>query len=129
MKKNSPQYRLLSRRNLLKNAALMALLAPVLRAMDARGGGPTSPRRVILLFQPNGPMVATGPASGSETNFTFHDWWKPLEPHRADGIFFSKLSATGSQIVPGDAAHNGLAEAHGLGGQTFAGYGTVPSDI
>jgi len=127
MKKNSSQHKLLSRRSLLKNAALMALLAPVLRATDARGGGSTAPRRVILIFQPNGPMVATGPASGSETQFALHDWWKPLEPHKADGIFFSNLSPTGSAIVPGPN-EGGTPNGHGLGGQTFAGYGTLQDD-
>jgi hypothetical protein len=120
MRKNALSYRLLSRRNLLKNAALMTILAPVLRATDARGDGPTAPRRVILVFQPNGPMVATGPASGSETDFTLHDWWKPLEAHKTDGIFLSNLATTGASVVPGNG--------HGLGGQLFSGYGVLPDD-
>lgn len=116
-----------TRRRLLKSAAWMGLLAPVLRLRDARSADPTAPRRLILMFSPNGPMVAAGPATGAETNFQLHDWWSPLERHKADGIFFSHLCPTGSGVVPGpnDGGH---AAGHGLGGQTFAGFGTMMSD-
>lgn len=106
--------RTLSRRSILSSTpALAALLAPVLRARDARAAG--SPRRVVLLFCPNGPIAATGPASGSENAFTLHDWWKPLERHKSHGIFLSHMAVTGSGVVSGDG--------HGLGGQILSGYG------
>ncbi len=108
-----------SRRDLLKNTALATLVAPVLRRRDALAA--TSPRRVILLYNGNGPMKAAGPASGTETSFTFHDWWKPLERHKADGIFLSHMAATGSGVVVGGG--------HGLGGQTLNGYGVAPGGI
>jgi hypothetical protein len=119
----SSTKRLLSRRNILQSAALAALLAPVMRWQDARADLPAAPRRVILIYSACGPMVVSGPASGSETNFTFKDWWKPLEPYKADGIFFSNLSSAGSKIAPGP--YNGVSGGHGLGGQCFAGYGTL----
>jgi hypothetical protein len=111
----SLQHRLLSRRGLLRNAGLMALLAPLLRKTEALGASTASPRRLVLVYQPDGPMVVTGPASGTETDFTLHDWWKPLERHKNDGIFFSHMSATGAGVVTGSDHH--------LGGQVFAGYG------
>lgn len=104
----------ISRRRVLQNSALAALVAPVLRRRDAQGAV-SSPRRVIFLYSGNGPIAVTGPASGSESAFTLHDWWKPLERHRADGIFLSHLAVTGSGVVTGDG--------HGLGGQLFAGFG------
>lgn len=104
----------LSRRRVLQHGALAALVAPVLRRRDAHGA-PTAPRRLVLVFSGNGPIATIGPASGTETSFTIHDWWKPLERHRADAIFMSHLAITGSKVVNGDA--------HGLGGQLFAGYG------
>src|SRR5258708_8361930 len=115
--KPSPLYsRLLSRRNVLGNVALMTLLSPVLRQMEASAATPASPRRVILIYSPNGPMHATGPATGSETAFTFHDWWKPLERHKADGIFFSHMACTGAGTVKANGGHE-------LGGQTYSGFG------
>ncbi|HEX2659486.1 MAG TPA: DUF1552 domain-containing protein [Polyangia bacterium] len=98
----------------------MAVVTPVLRKMRAFGADVTSPRRIILVYQPNGPMIVTGPASGSETDFKLHDWWSPLERHKADGIFFSHMSATGAGVVPGSAHH--------LGGQVFAGFGSDQPD-
>ncbi len=111
----SPLYRHLSRRNLLGNAALLALLSPVLRQLEARAQAPLSPRRIVLLFSPNGPMKVTGPASGTETAFTLHDWWKPLERHKAEGIFMSHMSPAGAGVVNGTG--------HALGGQSYSGYG------
>jgi hypothetical protein len=94
----------------------MTLLAPVLRQMDASAAAPTSRRRLILLYSPNGPMHATGPATGSETAFTLHDWWKPLERHKADAIFFSNMACTGAGTVSANGGHE-------LGGQTYSGFG------
>jgi len=111
----SPLARFLSRRNLLKNAGLMAFLSPLIRQLDARAQAPVSPKRAILIFSPNGPMSVTGPASGTETAFTLHDWWKPLERHKAEGIFMSHMANTGAGEVNG--------QGHALGGQTYSGYG------
>jgi hypothetical protein len=105
--------RLLSRRGVLRNAGAAALLAPVLRRRDAHAA--PSPRRVIFIYSGNGPIVTIGPASGTEREFTLHDWWKPLERHRAEGVFFSHLAVTGSGVVTGGG--------HGLGGQLFSGFG------
>ncbi|MDX2054666.1 MAG: DUF1552 domain-containing protein [Polyangiaceae bacterium] len=104
----------ISRRSLVANTALSALLAPVLRQRDA-WGSELSPRRVIFIFSPNGPMMASGPVSGTEHKFKFHEWWGPLARHRAEGIFFSHMAATGQGVVKGNG--------HGLGGQVFSGYG------
>jgi hypothetical protein len=106
----------------LANAALMTLLAPVVRQLDASAAPAASPRRIILLYSPNGPMSATGPATGTETAFTLHDWWKPLERHQADGIFMSHMAPTGAGTVVGNG--------HQLGGQTYSGFGAgVGSDL
>ncbi len=106
----------LSRRRLFSNAALLGLVAPILRKLDAAAAPAASIPRVIFLFSPNGPVMASGPASGtSETSFALHEWWKPLEPHRDVGNFFANMANTGAGIVEG--------HGHGLGGQTFSGTG------
>ncbi len=75
---------------------------------------------MILIFSPNGALEAAGPATGTETAFDFVDWWKPLQRHKADGIFVSHMACTGSGVVEG--------HGHGLGGQVFSGYGTGVGD-
>lgn len=107
--------RLLSRRNLLRHTTLAALLTPVVRMRDAEAA--PAPRRVIFVYSGNGPHEVVGPASGTTgtSNFTLHDWWKPLERHRADGIFMSHMAVTGTGQVPGNA--------HGLGGSMYSGCG------
>ncbi len=103
----------LSRRGLLKNTALMTVLAPVIRHSNAWAAA--SPRRVIFVYSPNGPTRVVGPATGTETAFTMHPWWMPLDRHKADGIFISNMAQTGGGTVSGD----GL----GLGAQMFSGFG------
>ena len=105
--------RLLSRRGLLRNAALMGLLAPVLRRRDAHAAG--TPRRVVLIYSGNGPSQALGPVTGTEVDFTFHDWGQPLARHRNDGIVLSHMAATGCGVVGGNN--------HGIGGQSYSGHG------
>lgn len=105
---------LFSRRRILQNTALMALVAPVIGRRDARAQA-ISPRRLVLIYSPNGPCPAAGPATGSETSFTVHDWWRPLERHKADGIFLSHMAPTGARQVAGGG--------HDLGGQIFSGFG------
>lgn len=118
MKSQHTFHNTLSRRNLLAHAGLATLLGPVFRRRDAAAAA--SPRRVILIFSPNGCFEQSGPASGIETSFSMTDWWKPLERHKADGIFLSHMACTGKGVVMGNG--------HGLGGQVFSGYGTGTGD-
>jgi hypothetical protein len=108
-------FDLLTRRSLFRGAALAVFATPIIRKMEAFAQQTASPRRVILIFSPNGPMMANGPASGSETGFTLHDWWRPLDRHRNDGLFLSHMAPAGLGIAPG--------REHGFGGQAFSGYG------
>lgn len=118
--KKTRQYALLTRRSLFRGAALAVFATPIIRKMEAFGQAAAAPRRVILIFSPNGPMMANGPASGGETSFTFHDWWRPLERHRADGLFMSHMAPAGLGVAPG--------REHGFGGQTFSGHGASSYD-
>jgi hypothetical protein len=119
MKPPKDLLNLLSRRNLLAHTALATLLTPVLRRREASAAA-ASPRRVILIFTPNGSYEQAGLATGTETNFKMTDWWKPLERHKADGIFMSHMACTGMNVVQGNG--------HGLGGQVFSGYGAGAGD-
>ena len=85
----------LSRRRLLEQAGLWSLLWPILRSQSARAQVELAPRRVLIFFSPNGPIMERGPASGSERNFELNEFWSPLNRHKADGCFFSGLHQAG----------------------------------
>lgn len=79
-----------SRRRLIQQMGAWPLLWPVVRARRAHAQGEgTAPKRVVVIFNNNGPIMETGPATGNgETSFEVHDWWGPLARHKADGNFF-----------------------------------------
>lgn len=84
-----------SRRSLLKQMGWWPLLWPLLRRDRASSQAQIAPKRVIVLFSSNGPIMVRGPASGTETNFQLHEWWSPLERHKADGVFFAGCHQAG----------------------------------
>ena len=53
------------------------------------------PKRVVIIFTPNGPQHEVGPTQGTETAFTLHPWWSPLQRHVADGLFFRGVHVPG----------------------------------
>lgn len=83
------------RRQLLQQMGLWAVGAPLLLHSQRSDAFATGPRRVVVIFSPNGPQFVEGPTEGTETDFTFHDWWKPLERHRDQGLFFRGLHQAG----------------------------------
>jgi Protein of unknown function (DUF1552) len=111
-----------SRRRILRDAALTSFLMPIFRQLDASAQALTSPKRLILLYTPCGPMEKAGPCTGTETNFSFLDWWQPLERHKNNGVFFSHLATTGHSVVPGTGFW------HGFGSQAFSGHGAIEYD-
>jgi Protein of unknown function (DUF1552) len=111
-----------SRRRILRDTALSTFLLPLFRRLDASAEAMVAPRRLMLIFTPNGPMERAGPCTGTETNFSFLDWWKPLERHKADGVFLSHLATTGHSVIPGTGFW------HGFGSQAFSGHGSIEYD-
>lgn len=76
-----------SRRDLLIGSGLASASAGLgLLPRTARAA--TAPRRVVIIFSPNGPQHEVGPTMGSERDFKLHSWWAPLERHKARGTFF-----------------------------------------
>jgi hypothetical protein len=83
-----------SRRDLLIGLGAWPLLWPLLRSSTAHAA-PTMPKRVLVFCTSNGPIMVKGPARGTETNFQLHDWWQPLERHRADAFFITGCHQAG----------------------------------
>lgn len=87
-------YAKIDRRGLLRNAALAAFLGPVVRSTMARGA-PAQPKRLLVVFWPNGlNHVSAGP-SGTESSFTLGEYFQPLERHKPDTIALAGLHIGG----------------------------------
>lgn len=83
-----------SRRDLILRLGAWPLLWPLVRGGTAHAQ-PTAPKRVVIFFSPNGPIMERGPATGTETDFTVHEWWAPLARHKAEGVFFAGMYQAG----------------------------------
>lgn len=85
----------LSRRRILQQAGLWSVLWPLLRSQQVSAQAELAPKRVVIFFSPNGPIMERGPAVGTENEFALHEWWQPLERHKADGLFFAGMHQAG----------------------------------
>lgn len=83
------------RRELLQQMGLWALAAPLLVSSRRATGQEAGPRRVVLIFTPNGPQHEHGPSNGTENDFEIHPWWSPLERHKDRAIFFRGVHQAG----------------------------------
>jgi len=82
-----------SRRQLIQQMGAWPLLWPLVAS--GRAEAQSKPKRVVIIYSPNGPIMDLGPATGTETNFKLHEWWSPLERHRDVGNFFTGLHQAG----------------------------------
>jgi hypothetical protein len=85
----------IARRRLLQNAALFGALWPAFGRTRRALADVTVPRRVVIVFSPNGPQHVRGPAEAVGDGFALHDWWSPLERHRSSGAFFAGCMQAG----------------------------------
>jgi len=84
-----------SRRKLIVQAGAWPLLWPLVQHGMARAAGGTVPKRVVVIFSPNGPVMERGAAAGTETDFTINEFWGPLARHKADAFFFTGCHQAG----------------------------------
>jgi len=85
----------ISRRSVLIGSGLASAAAPLGMWQRTASGAAAAPRRVVIIFSPNGPQHETGPTEGTETAFKIHPWWSPLEKHRARTNFFRGVHQAG----------------------------------
>jgi Protein of unknown function (DUF1552) len=85
-----------SRRSLFRSAGASLLLAPLLRAEIARAQNQPI-KRFVSLFHPNGTMYSDNKTSpnGTETQFDFGKFYKPLEKHKAETIALTGMRVGG----------------------------------
>ena len=101
----------LSRRQLLKSLGLSAAASPLLPLLNATGQENTRPKRLLLVFTPDGAAALdwNNPIDwkpqGSETDFTLHAMHQPFAAHQSKVIIPHGLTMTA----------NGAGEAHAFG--------------
>lgn len=104
----------LSRRTLLRGALGAAIGLPLLDAMTgprrawADGAGP---KRLIIVYTPNGTIPANFWPEGGETDFTLSPILEPLARHRDDMLVLGGVSMLSALSGPGDAHQKGTGQA------------------
>lgn len=95
----------LSRRGLLKSLGLSAALTPFIPILNASGQEARKPKRLLLLFTPDGTAdsdTSAGPIDwkpqGTESDFTLHQIHAPLQPLQSKLLipWGLKMSAAGA---------------------------------
>jgi hypothetical protein len=103
-----------------------AALAPFVPILDSQAGVQPLPKRLIVLFSPNGSIHENWAPQGTETDFTLPSILAPLESHRSSLVVLDGLEAiraglgdghqmgmgslwTGSKLLPGDFSGAGYA--------------------
>ncbi len=103
-----------SRRTFLQGLGLSAFAAPLLPILNASGQENLRPKRLILLFTPDGApardynTTVDFRPTGTETNFAFRAIHAPLEPHKAKIVM-----PWGLRMTAGGAGEN---HAFGMAG-------------
>jgi hypothetical protein len=119
-----------SRRELLLKMGAWPLLWPLLRSNRSDAQPTVQPKRVLVFCSTNGPISVVGPATGTETNPQLHDWWSPLERHKADGLYFAGCRQAGIPFGTSnwDCGHNpGSMGALTATASQGSGFATGPS--
>lgn len=100
----------LSRRHLLRGLGSAAIGLPLLDAMRsdrARAGGLEGPKRLIIMYTPNGTVPKNFWPTGSGEDFTLSPILTPLAAHKQDLLIVGSLDLMSSKKGPGDAHQKG----------------------
>jgi hypothetical protein len=96
---SSKRYFKIDRRALMANAALAAFLGPVVRRTMAQPGA-RGPKRLLVMFWPNGLNHTSAGPTGMVTNelattWNLGEYFAPLERHKADTIALAGMHVGG----------------------------------
>lgn len=110
----------LSRRTLLRGAGGACLALPLLEAMGGAASprplagralrAAAAPRRLVVVYTPNGNVVEHWRPSGSELKFTLPRILEPLTPHKQDIVVLDGVDALSAFNGPGDAHQKGTGQ-------------------
>lgn len=103
----------LSRRALLRGLGGAAIALPLLDAMRGRSAsalGPEGPKRLIVMYTPNGTIAHNFWPTGGEFEFTLSPILAPLAPHKKDLLILRGIDMLSSLDGPGDAHQKGTGQ-------------------
>jgi len=101
-----------SRRAFLRGAGGVTVGLPLLASLGwgrgARADASTPPKRLIIMFSPNGTVPDFWRPTGTETNFQLSPILMPLEPHKSDILVCEGIDMTSAKSGPGDGHQTGM---------------------
>lgn len=103
----------LSRRAVLRGLGGTAIALPLLDAMrghSASAKGLEHPKRLIVMYTPNGTIPKNFWPEGNEDNFTLSPILTPLEAHKQDLLVLRGIDMLSSLSGPGDAHQKGTGQ-------------------
>jgi hypothetical protein len=100
----------LNRRQLLAGAGGIAVALPLLRSLGAEAQTLTAPKRLLLMYTPNGviPEAWWPAAGGTETNFELGAIHQPLAPYKDRLLVFSGVDNKVALSGPGGLHQRGI---------------------
>jgi hypothetical protein len=103
----------LSRRTVLRGLGGAAIALPLLDAMRGRSasaGDGEHPKRLIVMYTPNGTIAHKFWPTGTESDFELSPILAPLEPHKKDLLILRGIDMLSSLDGPGDAHQKGTGQ-------------------
>lgn len=94
-----------SRRALLGSLGAGAALAPFIPLLESHAGGDAAPKRLVLLFSPNGTLHERWAPTGSENDFQLREILAPLEAYKDQMCILDGL----------EVIRQGLGDGHQMG--------------
>jgi hypothetical protein len=102
----------LSRRTVLRGLGGAAIALPLLDAMRGRSAsaGFGAPKRLIVMYTPNGTIAHNFWPQGSESDFELSPILTPLAPYKKDLLILRGIDMLSSLDGPGDAHQKGTGQ-------------------
>ena len=113
MSKFYRKHRPLTRRTVLRGLGGAAIGLPLLDVMrsDAQAGcGSDCPKRLIIMYTPNGTIGKNFWPEGTEDDFTLSPILTPLADHKQDLLVLGGIDMLSSHSGPGDAHQKGTGQ-------------------
>jgi hypothetical protein len=97
-----------TRRQFLRGAGGALVALPLLESLGAHAQTTTGPKRLVLMYNPNGTVPDAWFPQGGETDFVLGEIHEPLTPFRDRLLLFSGIDAKVTEAGPGGPHQRGI---------------------